>query len=96
MEMSTWQITVILGMAGCAVGCLFGVFIAVEKLAKGIFSIGAELTRMNAKLESVEAVNRDDLKEPTDQYEPGLEAIEAAISNFEKLKRIDLTKPQGG
>jgi hypothetical protein len=39
---------------------------------------------MNAKLESVEAVKGDDTE---------LEAIEAAVSDFEKLKRIDLTRP---
>ncbi len=88
--MSTWQIIVLLVLAGCAIGCLLGIYKAIEKLAQGVVSIGAQLTRMNAKLESVEAVNGDDRKKTTDKYEPGLEDIEAAISNFEKLKRIDL------
>jgi len=58
-------------------------------------SVGAELAKMNAKIEKIEAVNKDDPKKPADQYapDPSLEEIEAAISNFEKLKRIDLTKP---
>ena len=82
--MSTWQIIVLFAMAGCAIGCLLGICRAIEKLAKGIFSIGAEITKMNAKLESIDAVNRDDIS---------LEGVEAAISNFEKLKRIDSAKP---
>jgi len=84
--MPTWQITVVFVMAGCAIGCLLGICRAIEKLVKGIFSIGAELTKMNAKLERIEAINGDDTS---------LEAIEAAFSNFEKLKRIDVTKPLG-
>jgi|WetSurMetagenome_2_1015567.scaffolds.fasta_scaffold09364_2 hypothetical protein len=93
--MSIWQITVFIGIAGCTIGCLLGIFRAIEKLAKSLFSIGAELTKINAKLESVEAVNSDDPKKPMDHYESDLEAIETAISSFEKLKRIDLTTPQG-
>ncbi len=88
--MSTWQIIVLLALAGCAVGCLIGICRAIEKLAKGVVSIGIQLTKMNSKLESIEAVNGDDPKKSMDQYEPGLEDIEAAISNFEKLKRVDL------
>jgi len=91
--MSTWQITILIVTAGCTIGCLLGVWRAIERLAKEISSIGAELTKMNAKLESVETINRDDAKKLMDQYEPDLESIEAAISNFEKLKRIDVTKP---
>jgi hypothetical protein len=83
-EMPTWQITLLFAMAGCAIVCLLGICRAVEKLVKGILSIRAELTKMNAKLESVEAVKGDDTE---------LEAIEAAVSDFEKLKRIDLTRP---
>ena len=95
--MSIWQISVLFAMAGCAIGCLLGIYKALEKLAKGILSIGAELTKMNAKLQSIEAVNREDPKKPMDESdsETSIEAIEAAISNFEKLKRIDLTKSEG-
>ena len=82
--MHTWQITVLFAMAGCAIGCFLGIYRAIEKLVKGILSIGVELTKMNAKLERIEAVNGDDTS---------LETLEAAFSNFEKLKRIDLTKP---
>ena len=81
--MSTWQIAVLFALAGCAIGCLLGIFRAIEKLVKGVLSVGAELTKINAKLESVEAVKGDDTS---------LEAIEAAVSGFEKLKRVDLTK----
>ena len=98
-EMFTWQITVLLAVAGCAigcllVGCLLGIWRVTAKLTKGILSIGAELTKLNAKIERIEAVNRDDPKKPMDRYgpDPSFEDIEAAISNFEKLKRIDLTK----
>jgi hypothetical protein len=93
--MSIWQITGLFGIAGCAIVCLIGIFIAIGKLAKAIFIIGAELKKMNAKLERVEAVNKDDLKAPMDQHENDFEAIEAAISNFERLKRIDMTNPGG-
>ena len=95
--MSNWQIIVLFAMAGGAICCLLGIIKAVDKLAKGIFSLGAEIAKMNAKLQSIEAVNRDDPKKPIDQSEPDilLEDLEAAISNFEKLKRIDLTTPVG-
>jgi len=82
--MSTWQIAVLFAMAGCAIGCLLGICRAVEKLVKSIFSLRTELTRMNAKLESVETIKGDDAE---------LEAIEAAVSGFEKLKRVDVTRP---
>jgi hypothetical protein len=93
--MSIWQIYVWLGVAGCAIVCLIAIAIAIAKLAKAIFTIGAELKKMNAKLESVEAVNKDELTKSTDRQENDFEAIEAAISNFEKLKRIDLSSSQG-
>jgi hypothetical protein len=90
-----WQMAVLYAIAGCGVGCLLAIFIAIMRVAKGIFSIKIELAKMNAKLESVEAVKKDESKSPTDPYESELEAIEVAISNFEKLKRIDLTKSAG-
>ncbi len=91
--MSTWQIIVFLGTAGCAIGCLFGIFKSIEKIGQGVFGIRAELTKINAKMEGIEVVNNTGPEKPMDQYEPSLADIEAAISNFEKLKRIDLTKP---
>ena len=84
--MSIWQVIVIFAMAGLAIGCLLGICRALFKLARGISAMGAELTKMNSKLERIEAVNGDDTS---------LEAMEAAFSNFEKLKRVDLTNPQG-
>jgi hypothetical protein len=92
--MSMWQINIAFVLAGCAVGCLLAIFVAVERLSKRIFSVGVELAKMNAKLEKVEAVNKDETKKSADPYESELEAIEMAISNFEKLKRVDLTKIQ--
>ncbi len=92
--MSIWQIAVLFALAGCAIGCLLAVYKAIEKLARNISLISSELTKMNSKLTAIEAVNRDSPKETFEQPEPdlSLEAIEAAISNFEKLKRIDITK----
>ncbi len=92
--MLTWQIAVIFAMTGCAIGCLLWIGRAIEKLAKSFLSIGDELAKMNSKIEKIEAVNREDSPKPADQYapDPSLEEIETAISNFEKLKRIDITK----
>ena len=96
--MYNWQIVVVFVMAACAIGCLWGIYGAVKKLATSMVSIGAELTKMNEKLEIVEV--RDNPKKSKDHGEPdtsieGLEALEAAISSFERLKRIDSTKPEG-
>jgi hypothetical protein len=94
--MSTWHLAVLFAMAVGVIVCLLGIYRAVEQLAKGIFSLEAELKRMNAKLTSVETVNRDESGKPANESEPdsALEALEAAISNFEKLKRVDLPKPE--
>jgi hypothetical protein len=88
--------TILFGMAGCAVACLLWISIMIEKLAKAIFSIGTELTEMNAKIEKIEAVDKDHLVKPAGQEtaDTAFADIEAAISNFEKLKRIDITKPE--
>ena len=91
--MSTWQILVLFALAGCALGCLLAIYRAIDRLAKGLVSVGSELKRMNGKLESIEAVDKDEPKRPMDQVEPELEALEAAISQFEKLKRVDLANP---
>ncbi len=88
--MSIWQIAVLVVIAGGLVACLLAVSKAIQELGKGIAAIGTELKRMNAKLESVEAVSKDSPERPAEQYDNELEALEAAISNFEKLKRIDL------
>ncbi len=92
--MLTWQITVLFAMAGCAIGCLLWICLAIEKLAKAFSSIGTELKKINVKIERIEAVNRDDFSKPMEQVgsDSALEEIEVAISNFEKLKRVDLTK----
>jgi hypothetical protein len=94
--MSTWQLVVLFVLAAGAIGCLLGICRAIGKLAKGIFSLQAEIKQMNAKLTSVETVSRDESGKPAEESEPdsALEALEAAISNFEKLKRVDLTKAE--
>jgi hypothetical protein len=94
--MSTWHLVVVFAIAAGVIVCLLGIWRAVEKLAKGILSLAAELKQMNAKLTSVETVNRDESGKPANETEPdtALEALEAAISNFEKLKRIDPTRPE--
>jgi hypothetical protein len=84
-------------MAGCMIGCLWGIFRAIEGLTERIASVGSELMKINAKLERVEAVGADDSQSPFDQQVSdveAIEAIEAAISNFENLKRVDLTNTQ--
>ena len=95
--MSFWQVTVLLAMAGCAMGCLVGILRAIQSLAKDLFSVSVELKKLNVKLERVEAVSADD-PERSRNHEASdleaLEAIDAAISNFENLKRVDLTNPQ--
>ncbi len=90
--MFNWQIAVLFAVAACAIGCLLGICRAIGKLTKGILSVGAELTKLNEKIERIEAVSRDEPRAPVDRFGPELEDIEAAISNFEKLKRVDLTK----
>ncbi len=81
--MSIWQMIVLIVMAGCAIGCLVTICMALQKLVKVLSFIGTELTKLSAKLERVEAVDNDDTS---------LEAVEAALANFEKLKRIDIRK----
>jgi hypothetical protein len=82
--MSIWQVIVLFAMAGCAIGCLLIIYKAIWKLTKAVSSIGSELTKINSKLERIEAVNGEDTS---------LQAMEAAISNFEKLKRVEAAKP---
>ncbi len=92
--MYTWQITISVVLAVGAIGCLLGICKAIQRLTEAIFFIRMELTKINSKLDAVEVGNRDDLKKPTEQnqVDDSFEVIEAALSNFEKLKRIDLTK----
>ena len=95
--MAIWQVLVLVAMSGCMIGCLWNIFKSIEKLSKVIFSIGTELRKINAKLERIEAVSSDDAEKPTGAQKSdaeAIEAIEAALSNFENLKKIDLTNPQ--
>jgi hypothetical protein len=86
--MFTWQIIVSFVLAAGAIGCLLGICSAVKRLSEAVFFVRTELTKINSKLEAVEVAGRRDINEPDES----LEAIETAISNFEKLKRVDLTK----
>ena len=90
--MLTWQAIVFSVLAGCAIGCLLAVRKAVERLSEGVFFIRTELTKLNSKLEAVQTINKDEVNRAVEEPDTSLEAIEAAISSFEKLKRIDLTK----
>ncbi len=94
--MSTWQITALYVIAGCAVGCLLWICIALEKLAKTLFSIGTALVKINVKIERIEAMNKDIPESPKVEPTPdsAFEDLESALANFEKLKRIDLTKTE--
>jgi hypothetical protein len=78
-------------IAGGAVACLIGIYWAVERLTKSVLALGGELTRINAKLEGIEAVNNEDAREPDGRREPEA-SLENAIRGLEKL-RIDLEKP---
>lgn len=86
--MFTWQMIASFVLAVCAIGCLLGICSAIKRLSEGVFFIRTELTKINSKLESVEVANSRNLNESDESFE----AIEAAISSFEKLKRVDLTK----
>ena len=87
--MAIWQMLILIALAGGIMVCLIKIGLAVENLARAISPIGAEIKRMNSKLESVEAVGKENDQKPAVQDKPDFDAIEAAISNFEKLKRID-------
>ncbi len=92
--MAIWQIGIFVVIAAGIIAGLVEISKAVQKLGKGITAIEVELKRMNGKLETVEAVSKDSPEKPVDPHDNDLEAIEAAISNFEKLKRVDLTQSQ--
>ena len=82
--MSTWQIVPLFAVACCTIGCLVVIYKAIERLSKGVFSIGAELTKINSKLAAIEAVSRDDPQSSITQNEIDA-SIEAALRNLEKL-----------
>lgn len=89
--MAIWQIIAVFAMASFTIGCLLGICIAVFKLAKGMKVISGELVKLNAKLEGIEVANREDSTKPSGQsgVDPLFADLESAISNFEKLKRVD-------
>jgi hypothetical protein len=82
--MATWQMIILLAVTGCTIGSLIGIYKAVERLSKAVFTIGAELKKMNGKLERVEAASKDDAARPANPY--GIDdSIEAALRNLDKL-----------
>ncbi len=94
--MSTWQVIALFVTAGCLIVSLVGICLGIGKLTRGILSIAAEITKMNAKIDRIEATSGDRSSKQKEQCAPdsSFEDIEAAISNFEKLKRIDVTRPE--
>ena len=88
--MSTLYTVFLIAATVCAIGCLFRICRAIEKLSRGIFSIRRGLTELNTKLESMTTASREDSKTPKDEGEPdiSLKTLEAAVSNFEKMKRL--------
>ena len=95
--MSIWYVLIFAVLASCMIHCLWQIFKAIEKLTEGISTVSSELVRMNSKLDGVESVTGEEspksvIKQDSDVE--AIEAIEAAISNFENLKKIDLASPQ--
>ncbi len=91
--MADWQIIALFVLAGCAIGCLLGIYKAVEQLSRAIFSIRMELTKMNSKLEAVETVNKQQPGKPAGKtYEPN-PSLEKAIRDLENLD-VRLEKPR--
>ena len=57
--MTIWQTLILSALAACAIGCLLGIYKAIEKLTSGIFALRAELTKMNTKLQAIEVSQSD-------------------------------------
>lgn len=91
--MSIWHVAALLAAIG-AIASLVFIYRAIDRLAQSVSSVCSQLTKINAKLESVQAVSGEEDKKLSAPVEPDLsfEAIETALANFEKLKRIDLTE----
>ena len=82
--MATWQMIILLAITGCTIGSLIGIYKAVERLSKAVFTIGSELKKINSKLERIEAVGKDDAARLAAAY--GVDdSIEAALRNLDKL-----------
>lgn len=96
-EMSIWYVLIIVALASCMIHCLWQIIKAIERLTEGVSTISSELVKMNSKLDGVESITGDEPPKSANQPESdvdAIEAIEAAISNFENLKRIDSENPQ--
>lgn len=95
--MSIWYTLILVALASCMIHCLWQIFKAIEKLTEGISTVSSELVKMNSKLDGVESVSGEESSKSMSQQDTdvdAIEAIEAAISNFENLKRIDSENPQ--
>lgn len=82
--MSNWQMIILFAITGFTIGSLIAIYRAVERLSKAVFTIGAELKKINSKLERIEIVSRDDAARAGAVY--GIDdSIEAALRNLDKL-----------
>ncbi len=94
--MSVWYVLIIVALASCMIHCLWQIFKAIERLTEGLSTVSSELVKMNSKLDGVESVTGEEslksMSQP-DNDTDAIEAIEAAISNFENLKRMDSENP---
>lgn len=95
--MSIWYVLIIVALASCVIHCLWQISKAIERLTESLATVSSELVNMNLKLEGVESITGEgpakSASPPDNDVDP-IEAIEAAISNFENLKRIDSKNPQ--
>jgi len=95
--MSIWYVLIIVALASCMIHCLWQISRAIERLTEGLSTVSSELVNMNLKLDGVESITGEESAKstsPPDNDVDPIQAIEAAISNFENLKRIDSKTPQ--
>jgi hypothetical protein len=95
--MSIWYVLIIVALASCVIHCLWQISKAIDRLTDGLSTVTSELVNINLKLEGVEPATGEEPDKsaiPPDNDVDPIDAIEAAISNFENLKRIDSKNPQ--
>lgn len=93
--MSDMQAAVLILTGCCAVASLVAIWLAIGKLAKSLSEICVELAGINMKLEAQESSKEEALQDSPGIHAPddSFKDLEEAISNFEKMKRIDAGKP---
>jgi len=89
--MSFWEISVLVVIAGSGIAGLLQISKAIRELGSGIFAIEAELKSINARA-AAGAAGKGTPANPVEPHDNDLKAIETAISNFERMKRIDSAK----